>query len=317
MIKSIRIGVESVAPGEEKQINANVAMLPTRTPIDIPIIVSRSNIEGPIVLFLGGVHGDEINGVEIVRRLIVNGYHRVTKGSTICIPLLNVHGFINLSREFPDGKDANRSFPGSKNGSLASQIAYHLTKFILPHIDCGVDFHTGGSRINNYPQIRAVLSNPNNLELAKAFAPKFIINSGFREKSLRKEASKQDKTIMVYEAGESLRLRKNAIDHGVNGALRLLKHLGMREEAPAVSYEPKVIKSSTWIRAKGSGLYHSFVRPGDQIKKNEKIGLITGPFGQFEVPIQASSSGYVLAVNNKPVINRGDALIHVGVPYKS
>lgn len=305
-----------ILPGEEKQINANIAKLPTRTPIDIPIIVSRSLEEGPTLLLMAGMHGDEINGVEIVRRIIVHGQHRPLIGSVICIPILNIHGFINFSRQVPDGKDVNRSFPGTQYGSLASQIAYHLRKEILPQIDCGLDFHTGGSRINNYPQIRAMLDNPTNLELAKAFAPRFILHSNFREKSLRKEADKLNKSILVYEGGESQRLRKNAIDQGVNGALRVMKHFGMRKDAPAPDGEPILIKTSTWVRARGAGLYHSFVRTGEFVNQGVKIGLITGPFGEFELPVKSSVNGHVIAVNNNPVVNRGDALLHIGVPVK-
>jgi len=302
-----------VLPGEEKQIYATIAKLPTRTPIDIPIIVSRSKKDGPTLLLMAGMHGDEINGVEIVRRMIANKFHHPMIGSIICVPILNIHGFIHFSRQVPDGKDINRSFPGSQTGSLASQIAFHLRKEILPQIDYGLDFHTGGARINNYPQIRAVLSRPDNLAIAEAFAPPFIMNSNFREKSLRKEADKLGKSILVFEGGESLRLRKNAVDEGVNGALRVMKHLGMRTDAPTPSRAPITISSSTWIRARGAGLYHSFVRPGEALIKGQKVGLITGPFGEYEHPVKSSVNGHVIAVNNNPVVNRGDALMHVGV----
>ncbi|MEO9804762.1 MAG: succinylglutamate desuccinylase/aspartoacylase family protein [Reichenbachiella sp.] len=313
MIKEMQIAGQTILPGEEKQINANIAQLPTRTPIDIPIIVSRSEKEGPTLLLMAGMHGDEINGVEIVRRMIVNQYNRPLIGSVICIPILNIHGFIHFSRQVPDGKDINRSFPGSLTGSLASQIAYHLKKEILPQIDYGLDFHTGGARINNYPQIRAMLDNKVNFDLAKAFAPRFIIDSKFREKSLRKEADKLNKSILVYEGGESLRLRKNAIEEGIFGALRVMKFLGMRSEAPLSSYEPIFLKTSSWMRARAAGIYHSVVRTGEEVRKGQKLGLITGPFGEFEKPVMSHTSGHVIAVNNSPVVNRGDALMHIGV----
>ncbi|MEQ9286212.1 MAG: succinylglutamate desuccinylase/aspartoacylase family protein [Cyclobacteriaceae bacterium] len=311
----MKIAGITIKPGEEKLINAQVAKLPTRTPIEIPIVVSRSKKEGPVLLVMGGMHGDEINGVEIVRRIISNGYNKPLIGSVICIPLLNIYGFIHFSRQVNDGgKDINRSFPGTRHGSLASQLAYHLCQEILPHIDYGLDFHTGGARINNYPQIRALLDSPMNMELASAFAPKFMIHAGFREKSLRKEAAKMGKTILIYEGGESLRLRKNAVDQGVNGLLRVMKHLGMREDAPKPSVTPIFIERSSWLRAKAAGLYHSFFRPGDGVKKGDKVGLITGPFGEFEVPVKAHLTGHVLAINNNPVIHRGDAIMHIGVP---
>ena len=313
MIKEMRITEQVILPGEEKQINANIAKLPTRTPIDIPIIVSRSIKEGPTLLLMAGMHGDEINGVEIVRRMIVNKYNRPLIGTVICIPILNIHGFIHFSRQVPDGKDINRSFPGTQHGSLASQVAYNLRKEILPQIDFGLDFHTGGARINNHPQIRAMLDNEINYDLAQAFAPKFIINSTFREKSLRREADKLGKSILVYEGGESLRLRKNAVDEGVFGALRVMKHLGMRAEAPLPNSESILIKKSSWVRAHSAGLYHSFIRPGEAINKGQKVGLITGPYGEFEKPVKSQVTGHVIAVNNNPVVNRGDALLHIGI----
>jgi predicted deacylase len=302
-----------ILPGEEKQVNANIAKLPTRTSIDIPIIVSRSKEEGPTLLLMAGMHGDEINGVEIVRRMISNNYHRPDIGTTICIPIVNIYGFLNFSRQLPGGKDLNRSFPGTINGSLASQIAYHIRTSILPLIDFGLDFHTGGSRINNFPQIRGKMDDATNLDIAKSFGAKYIVNSPFREKSLRKEAGKLGKPILVYEGGESLRLRKQAIDHGVNGALRVMKYLGMRKEAPKQTSKSIQLSTSKWIRASASGLYHSYVRTGDIIQKGQDIGLIAGPYGDYQKKIRSSMSGHVIAINNTPIINKGDALMHIGI----
>jgi len=309
----MKIAGITIAPGEEAQINANIAKLPTRTPIDIPIIVNRSSKEGPTLLLMAGMHGDEVNGVEIIRRIIAKKYNAPLIGNVICIPILNIHGFINFARQVPDGKDINRSFPGTRYGSLASQVAFHLRQEILPQIDCGLDFHTGGARINNYPQVRAVLSNIENRNLAQAFAPPYILDSKFRERSLRREANKLGKSILVFEGGESLRLRKNAIDEGVNGALRVMKYLGMRKEAPEPNRRPIVLAKSTWIRASGAGLYYSFVRPGEHIERGQKVGLITGPFGEFERAVKVTMSGHVIAINNNPVVNRGDALMHIGI----
>jgi len=311
-MEPITIAGQTIEAGKEKQILAVISKLPTRTEIEIPIIVRRSKKPGPTLLLMGGMHGDEINGVEIVRRIIANDYNKPTIGTVICIPIFNVYGFLNFSRQVPDGKDVNRSFPGTRSGSLASQLAYHFRNEILPVIDLGLDFHTGGARINNYPQIRGLMDNPKNLELAKAFGARFIINSPLREKSLRREAGKIDKSILVYEAGESLRLRKHAIDEGVNGALRVMKYLGMRDEAPEISTESVMIAKSNWVRARAAGLYYSFVRPGQQVEIGQKLGLIAGPYGEFERSVKSRVKGHIIAVNNNPVVNRGDALMHIG-----
>jgi hypothetical protein len=314
MDRIIRIGEHEIAPGEEHNIDVNLAKLPTRTDISIPVVVSRAKEDGPVILLMGGMHGDEINGVEIVRRFVANGLNKPQRGTTICIPIINVYGFLLFSREVPDGKDVNRSFPGSQTGSLASQIAYYLRSEIIPLMDVGIDFHTGGARINNYPQVRIELEQGNNLELASQFAPRFIINSRLRDKSFRKEAHKQDKPILVYEGGESLRLRKNAIDEGLNGALRVMKSLKMIDDAPEPTHETTIIVSSTWVRARAAGLFYTTVRLGSKITKGSLIGYISGPFGDFQNRIKSPVEGYIVAINNNPVVNKGDALIHVGKP---
>ena len=313
-VPDIIIAKQIIKAGQHKQINARVAKLPTRTSIEIPIIVNRSKQPGPIILLMGGMHGDEINGIEIIRRIVAKNFDKPKIGTVISIPLLNIYGFLLFSREVPDGKDINRAFPGSKNGSLASQIAYLLRTDILPIIDFGIDFHTGGSRINNYPQIRTQLDHPFGLELAMAFGARFTLNANLREKSFRKEAEKVDKPILVFEGGESLRLRKSAIDAGVNGALRVMKHMGMTDVEAGARNEQIIIKESTWVRSRAAGLYHSYARIGEKVTKGMVLGLITGPFGQFEIPIKSNLNGYVIAINNNPVINKGDALLHIGIP---
>lgn len=308
----IIIDGHKVAKGREVQINALIARLPTRTPINIPVFVSRAKKDGPTLLLMAGVHGDEINGIEILRRIIRNKYNRPTCGTVIAIPVFNVYGFINHSRGLPDGRDLNRSFPGSKNGSLASRVAYFMTNEILPQIDVGLDFHTGGASHNNYPQIRAAFSSPLEDRMAAAFAAPFTIESKFRDRSLRKTAAKAGKPILVYEGGETLRLRKQVLDIGVAGMLRVMKHFRMRKDAPEVTHDSIIIKSSSWIRSRNAGLHHSHVRNGDKVHKNQTLGLITDPYGQFEKVIKSPMDGYVIGLNNYPVVNMGDALLHIG-----
>ncbi|WP_421871856.1 succinylglutamate desuccinylase/aspartoacylase family protein [Marinoscillum sp.] len=308
----MKIAGEEIKKGDTKKIDVNIARLPSGTSIDIPVIVYRSKASGPTLLLLAGMHGDEINGVEIMRRIIREKLYKVEIGSVICIPIMNIYGFINFSRDVPDGKDINRSFPGAKTGSLASQVAYFLMQEIIPHIDYGIDFHTGGARINNSPQIRVKTDDPENLELAQAFGTKFILNSPFRDRSLRKEAFKLDKRILVYEGGESLRLRKNAIDEGIEGMLRVMKHLKMRSEAPKREREPIVIMKSSWVRAKSAGLHFGYHRNGSAISHKEVLGKVCDPYGTYEVQIKSPLEGHIIAINNNPVVNRGDALFHVG-----
>ncbi len=311
-MKEIIIAGQKIDPGQQTQINALIAKLPTRTPIDIPVFVARSKKDGPTLLIMAGVHGDETNGVETLRRLISTKQYIPSAGTVIAIPIFNVYGFINHSRGLPDGKDLNRSFPGSKSGSLASRVAHFFTTEILPQIDYGLDFHTGGASRNNYPQIRAAFESPIEKELADVFGAPLIIKSSFREKSLRKTAAKLGKPILVFEGGETLRLRKSAIDVGIDGVLRVMKHLGMRKEAPEITTPPKYVNESSWVRARFAGLHHSQVRNGTEVKKGQLLGLITDPYGQFEKKINSPMDGVVIGINNYPVVNMGDALMHIG-----
>lgn len=292
--------------------NIQTARLPSGTVIEIPIFTYTAKNPGPTLLVMAGMHGDEINGVEIMRRVISQKLYQVNSGRVICIPVFNVFGFINFSREVPDGKDVNRMFPGSKNGSLASLFANFLTTEVLPHIDYGIDFHTGGKLINNHPQIRAMMEDEENVGLAKAFAAPFTINSPYREKSLRKEASKVGKRILIYEAGESLKLRKPAIDEGLNGMQRVMKHLGMIDEAPEQTKPQVLIEKSSWARARIAGIHYAQVRNGASVKKGEVMGMISDPYGDYEKPVKATHDCHILSINNNPVVNRGDALFHFG-----
>jgi predicted deacylase len=310
----ISIAGRKIAPGAQVQIDAEIGRLPTRTPLDIPVIVSRSKESGPVVLLLGGMHGDEINGIEIMRRIMRSGYNNPDRGTIIAIPVFNVYGFINHTRGLPDGRDINRSFPGAATGSMASRVAHFFMEEILPVVDYIIDYHTGGARRNNYPQIRADFGDPKAKKLAEVFASPYILNSPFREKSLRKSAFRAGKPVIVYEGGETLRLRKNVLDKGINGTLRVLHYLGMRDEIPPEpAQEPITILKSTWIRARKSGLHHLEVRNGHKVKKNQVIGVISDPYGDFESKIKAPNEGFVIGINNFPVVNQGDPILHLGV----
>jgi uncharacterized protein len=313
MIKEIIINGSEIKPGEQKQVNLNTYRLPTRTNIDIPVYVYRSEVEGPVVMLLAGMHGDEINGIEIIRKLITDAtLSGIKRGSIIAIPVINIISFVYGTRTLPDGRDLNRCFPGTLNGSLGSRIAHDLMREIIPQIDFGVDFHTGGASKSNFPQIRCCFKTSRNLDLANFFEPPFILNSGLREKTLRKEATAVGKTILVYEGGESSRFDLYAIEEGVAGCKRLLANLGMIEKTET-SRSSIPIHKTKWVRAKNSGLFHPSKKNGSFVKKDEYLGNITDPYGEFETEIISPASGYIIGINNLPVINRGDAIIHIGI----
>lgn len=312
VLKPISIAGQEIRPGEFKTVVINIARLPSHTQIDTPIYISRGLEDGPILALMAGMHGDEINGMEIVRRIIDSGLHHPKRGTVVCMPIVNIYGFLNYSRDVPDGKDINRSFPGRKTGSLASRVAFHLMKDVIPFIDYGIDFHTGGAMRTNYPQVRAVLKDNTNMELADAFHAPFTLDAPFRPNSLRKEAAKKGKNIIVYEGGESLRFDLQAIEEGIAGTLRVMRHLNMIDWASEPKEKNRIIWNTSWVRAKYAGLFQSNVVCGQLVHKGEWIGTITDPFGEFKEQITSPETAYVIGLNNIPVINAGDALLHLG-----
>ena len=228
MLKDILniLGVK-VAPGKSATVTFEVAKLHTRNTLDVPIIIERSKKPGPTVLITAGIHGDEINGVEIVRQIIAKGINKPKIGTTICVPVINVFGFLNMDRLFPDGRDLNRVFPGSEKGSLASRVAHFVMKELVPHADFVMDFHTGGSDRFNASQIRIVEDDPKLTELAHVFGAPFIYYSQNLNKSFRNACAKAGVPMLLFEGGKSFNIDNTITNSGVNGAKRVLHHLGM------------------------------------------------------------------------------------------
>tara|TARA_R110000868_G_scaffold304437_27_gene565495 strand:+ start:5746 stop:6687 length:942 start_codon:yes stop_codon:yes gene_type:complete len=306
----IRIKDQQIGLGEHKKIDLSIARLPTSTSIDLPVHVYRSKIDGPVLLLTGGLHGDETNGIEIIRRLMETKGIFPEKGTIIALPIVNIYGFILNVRGVPDGKDINRSFPGIKGGSLARLLAYTLMNEIIPQVDCGIDFHTGGASRANYPQVRCSFNLQNAKKLARAFSAPITLHSVLISKSFRSAAHKKGKPILVYEAGESLRFDEPGIQYGVDGTLRIMKHLGMRSEAPT-SLETKTLRKSSWVRAKNAGLFSPDFELGSEIKKKETLGYINDPFGGRKTKVVFSEDGVIIGQNNNPIVHKGDALIHI------
>ncbi|WP_158975598.1 succinylglutamate desuccinylase/aspartoacylase family protein [Cellulophaga sp. L1A9] len=315
--KKVKILGQVVLPGETHQLSLNIAKLHTGSTIEVPVIVSRGKQAGPTILLTGGIHGNEINGVEIVRKIIAERYHIPTAGMVICIPVVNVFGFLSQTREFPDGRDLNRVFPGSLRGSLASRFAYHIVKEIVPNIDYCIDFHTGGDRRFNAPQIRIGKNDIKSLELAKKFGTRFIIASAKREKSFRETLYKLNKKVLLFEGGKSLNINNEVSKIGLTGTLRVMQELGMRnfQKEIALLKSPAettyLVEDSAWIRAKFSGLFHPTVQLGQYVNIGDNLGSLSDPFGYFEKKQKATFAGHVICVNQSPIVNQGDAIVHI------
>lgn len=315
--KMVILGQE-ILPGKGYQLNMNVAKLHTHTPVQVPVYVERAKKPGPVLLLMAGLHGDEINGIEIVRRIIKNKYNKPNSGTIVCLPVFNIFGFLNLSRALPDGRDLNRVFPGTKNGSLASQFAFQFLNEIAPNVDYVIDFHTGAAQRNNAPQIRCVLKDQRSLELAQVFNPPFIVHSNLIPKSLREAMIKRGKQILLFEGGKADSIEEKIVFEGVNGVKRILVHLGMRsfKESVELKRQPIILRSDKWIRAANSGLFLSYVVNGQKVRKHEMIGVITDPFGKSERKVKSPDDGYIFCLNESPVVNKGDAIFHLGSTEK-
>jgi predicted deacylase len=311
----VKILDTTIEKGNSYQLSMDIARLHTRTKIEVPVIVERGHKPGPTLLLSAGIHGNEVNGVEIVRQIIAKGYHKPEAGTVICVPVVNVFGFLNQSRLFPDGRDLNRVFPGSAKGSLASRYAYAFMEEIIPHADYIIDYHTGGAQRFNYSQVRTVLDDTKSTEMATQFGAKFIIDAKQREKSMREAATALGKTVLLFEGGKSLDLDKVVTNVGIWGAMRVMQYLGMRDFSATLSTarveSPVFIKESNWIRAKHSGMFRTYARNGVRVKKGDILGTISDPYGGFEKKVKAKEDGYIICLNHAPIVNQGDALVHL------
>jgi predicted deacylase len=315
----ITIGGVEVRPGERRSIDLEAGRLYTHSPTTMPVQVLCGKRAGPVLFISAAIHGDELNGVEIIRRLLKIPQLKRLKGTLVAVPIVNLHGFINLSRYFPDRRDLNRSFPGSERGSLAARVAHLFMSEIVSQATHGIDLHTGAINRGNLPQIRANLDHEETLGLAQAFGTPVILNSALRDGSLRMAAMDHEIPILLYEAGEALRFDEVAIRGGVEGIIRVMRELGMlprtRKKPPPA---PVVARSSSWVRAPQSGLFRAWVKLGDRVSKDETVlGVVSDPFGEEEHEIHAPFSGIVIGRLNLPLVNEGDAIYHVARFYRT
>ncbi|MCB8887674.1 succinylglutamate desuccinylase/aspartoacylase family protein [Vreelandella malpeensis] len=308
------IAGHTLQPGQRQQIDVPVARLYTHTPLHISIEVVHGRKPGPVMLVCGGIHGDEINGVEIVRRLLRSRSINSLRGTLIAVPVVNVFGFLQHTRYLPDRRDLNRCFPGSDNGSLGGRIAALLREEIVDHATHIIDLHTGAIHRTNLPQIRAQLEpGSETARMADAFGAPVILNAELREGSLRHYAQNRGIPVLTYEAGEALRFDEWAIAPGVRGILRVMRRLGMlsgeqRRRLPAPA---ELANGSSWARAPIDGILRPMVRLGARVAKGEVLGKVADPFGNDEGDIRAMADGIVIGMSRLPLANEGEALYHI------
>ncbi len=308
----IVVGGVPVPPGRVRRLELPVATLPTGSGLSIPVAVVNGRRRGPTVWVSGGIHGDELNGMEIVRRLLGHLDPRTLAGTVIAVPVVNVFGLLGETRYLPDGRDLNRSFPGSRRGSLAARLARLLLDEVVRHCEVGFDLHTAAAHRVNISQIRADLDDPETNRLTEAFGAPFAVHARLRDGSLREAASRLGIRVLVYEAGQVQRFDEDGIRMGVHGILRTLATLGLGSwdvPPPAPTTE---IRSTTWVRARRSGIAAVTVDLGDRVEKGERIGEIGNTLGGRPTAITAPSGGWVIAKSENPLVSQGDALVHLG-----
>jgi uncharacterized protein len=309
----LTIGGESIARGETRKLDIPIVRLYTDTSMYLPVFVKRGKKSGPTLFVSAAIHGDELNGIEIISRLINSKLTSKLKGTLIAVPLVNAYGVLNLSRYLPDRRDLNRSFPGSKKGSLASRIANMMMTEIVSKCQYGIDLHTGALHRTNLPQIRADLADPETLELAKAFGVPVLLNSDLRDGSLRQAAREHDVKVLLYEAGEALRFDELSIQAGYRGIINVMTQLGMltRKSSKKAPIEPFVAKDSTWVRATDSGFVSHIKQLGDYVEKGELLANIKDPYGETIEKVVSSVEGIIIGKQNIPLIHEGEAMYHI------
>ena len=306
------IGGVRVRPGQRATVELEVPDLYTHTGVRLPVQVVHGRAAGPVLFLSAALHGDEVNGVEIIRRVLRARAVTRLRGSLIAVPVVNIYGFINKSRYLPDRRDLNRSFPGSETGSLAGRMAHLILKEIVSRCSHCIDLHTGAIHRENVPQVRALLDDPETERMARAFSLPIILNTGIVQGSLREAVEKAGATIIVYEAGEALRFDELAIRAGVSGVLSVMRALGMLP-ATGKRRTPKsvVAESSAWVRAPQSGMLRSTSALGAAVKQGDLLGIVSDPFGGNEEPVVAPSDGIIIGRTTIPLVNEGEALFHV------
>lgn len=308
----LTLGEYTIAPGERRTIELPVTDLYTHTSLKMPVQVIRGKKPGPTLFVSAAIHGDEINGVEIVRRVLDYKGLNSIRGTLIAVPIVNVQGFLAQSRYTPDRRDLNRCFPGSSGGSVASRLANLFVTEIVLKSDCGIDLHTAAIHRENLPQIRAQLENLETARMAAAFDAPVIINTNLRDGSLRHFADEQGIPILLYEAGEALRFDESSIRIGTRGVLNVMRELGMLRAKRTKSI-PKsaTAHSSHWIRAQSSGILRATVGLGTSITAGQVLGKLSDPFGIQEQIITAKFPGILIGRTNLPLANEGDAIFHI------
>jgi predicted deacylase len=308
----VTIAGTTIQPGQRELVEVQVSRLPTATSLTLPIVVIHGQRPGPKLWVSAMVHGDELNGLEIIRRVLEAVRPRQLAGTLVAAPIVNVFGVLGETRYLPDRRDLNRSFPGSANGSLGSRLAHLFMTNVVAACDMGIDLHTGSDHRYNLPQIRGNLEDGATRAMAEAFGAPISIHSPLRDGSLREACQRRGIPVVVYEGGEAHRFNDDVIEAGTAGVMRVLAHLGMRPSEPVPARgRTMFVRHTTWVRARRTGILRSSVRSGQRVAEGEVLGIIADAVGGARATMKAPIGGIVIGHTQHPIVHRGDALFHL------
>ncbi len=308
------IAGQTIAPGTRASLDLPLPRLYTQAPVTMPVVVQHGRQPGPRLLVSAAVHGDELNGIEIIRRILQRSSLARLRGTLVTVPFVNAYGVLGHSRYLPDRRDLNRSFPGSEGGSLASRVAHVFMKEVVSLCSHGIDLHTGARHRSNLPQIRADLEDPETKRLAQAFGVPVLLNARLRDGSLRGSAGAQGVSMLLYEGGEALRFDEFAIHAGVKGVSNVMHELGMlprRKQRQRALLEPFVARGSRWVRAPESGVVRRVLDLGRHVNVGDTIAIIASPLGENEVEVTSAVEGVIIGRTTIPLVHAGEALVHI------
>jgi len=315
----VKIFDQEVKLGERTIVRIPAPKLYNFTPVFLPVEVIRGKKPGPTLCLTAAIHGDEVNGVEIIRRLLKKRFIDSLAGTIIAVPIVNIYGFLFQDRYLPDRRDLNRSFPGSEKGSLASRFARLLTQAVFSHATHCIDLHTGSAKRTNLPQVRVDLEVPEIKALAKAFGAPVILSAPHRVGSLREHARQRGVPYLLYEAGEACRFDESCIRAGVTGIIGVMQYLKMLPTSVAAKHKGNsmIARSSYWVRSPFGGVFIAVKELGSHIEKGDVLGMVVHPTDAEEYKIVSPIAGMIIGRSDAPLIHEGAGVFHIACLEKA
>jgi len=311
MAEELRIGGKTVNRGETQEILLKISEFYTAQPVNIPVTVVRGIEPGPRVVLTAAIHGDELNGVEVVRTIMTELDPSRLKGTVLCTPVINRWGFLSHSRYLPGRRDLNRHFPGDPAGNIAARVAHKVFTEIVQRAEYGIDLHTAGLGRTNLAHVRADMDDEKTRRMAKAFGTEIIMDQIAGAGTLRHAATRAGIPTIILEAGETFRFQRRMVAKGVAGVRNVLRSLGMIEGEVQEPRFQVIVKVAEWIRAERGGILDIRVRPGDLIYEGNDIAVVTTPFGREVTTLKSPLTGLAIGITTIPLVQPGDAICHI------